>query len=368
MPDEHAMNTASVPTDGPAIWRRRFRDLVPFVIIVGGIVTALYFGQSVLKPLALAILITVLLNAASDRMTRISIGGRHLPRWMGLAIAAVITVVAVIVFAQILAGQIEQLNANWPRYLTRMEAIAERLAAALGADIAGKVTEYVSTLDVSSGLSVVLGTTGSVLADLGMVFLYVAFLIPARGSSIRKLSALFPAEKEHLAVTQLLTSISESTRKYMLIKTAMSVMTGLASYAVMKFMGLDFAATWAVLIFLLNYIPTIGSIFGVIFPSLLALVQFDSLGTIVAIIAMLGGIQFVIGNLIEPIYMGKTLNLSSVVVILSLAFWGALWGIFGMLLSVPLTVMLMIFCAHVPPLRWIAVILSEDGKVGSAAA
>lgn len=350
------------------IWNRRIRDLAPYVVIFAGLVAALYFGQGALKPLALAILITTLINAATDKLTTIRIGAFRASRWMGLTLTTLAMVAVVFVFARILTDQVEQLSAGWPHYVSRLEALSAWITAMLGAEIAGKVTDYIGSIDIASAASVVLGSTGSMLADLGMVALYAAFLIPARDSSVRKLSALFPVEADHRMVTRVLTSISESTRKYMLIKTAMSVMTGVASYVVMLFVGLDFAATWAVLIFLLNYIPTIGSIIGVILPCILALVQFDALATVVTVIALLGGIQFMIGNIIEPIYMGKTLNLSSVVVILALTLWGSLWGVFGMFLSVPLTVMIMISCAHIPPLRWFAIILSEDGKVGGEAA
>jgi len=368
MPGGQDVNADEEHAETHEIWNRRIRDLAPFVIIVAGLVAALYFGQGVLKPLALAILVTTLINAATDKLTTIRIGSFRPSRWMGLTLTTLAMVAVVFVFARILTDQVEQLAADWPRYLTRLEALAAQITALMGAEIAGKVTEYIGSIDISSGVTVVLGTTGTLLTDLGMVALYTAFLISARDSGVRKLSALFPAKADHEAVTRILTSISESTRKYMLIKTAMSVLTGVASYVVMLFVGLDFAATWAVLIFLLNYIPTIGSIIGVILPCVLALVQFDAMSTVIITVALLGGIQFVIGNLIEPIYMGKTLNLSSVVVILALTLWGSLWGVFGMFLSVPLTVMIMISCAHIPPLRWFAIILSEDGKVAGEAA
>ena len=148
----------------------------------------------------------------------------------------------------------------------------------------------------------------------------------------------------------------------------MSVVTGILSYTVLKMLGVDFAETWALLIFLLNYIPTVGSILGVVFPAVLALVQFDTLGPFLVIAVLLSAAQFAIGNVIEPIFMGKVLNLSSVVVIIALSLWGSVWGIVGMFMSVPITVVLMIMCAHIPNLKWIAVLLSEDGKLAEAPA
>ncbi len=349
--------------NAPVKRKSRFPAPVPFVVTCAGIIAALYYGQGLLRPLALAILITILLNASTEKLTQIEIGGFRLQRWIGLTISIGVVIATLLVIARILAGQVDDLNAVWPRYIARLEDIVAQLSSMLGTDIAEKVEGQIAKLDFSSWVSSIAGTTGSVLADFGMVSLYVAFLLATRSSNAQKLIALFPLKKERSSISQLLASIVDSTRKYILIKTATSVVTGLLSYVVMKFMGLDFAETWALLIFLLNYIPTIGSIIGVIFPSVLALVQFDTLVPFLVIAGLLSGVQFTIGNVIEPIFTGRTLNLSSLVVFLALAFWGAIWGIVGMFMSVPSTVMLMIFCAHVPQLQWVAILLSEDGKI-----
>jgi len=134
---------------------------------------------------------------------------------------------------------------------------------------------------------------------------------------------------------------------------------------VLHFVGVDFASFWAVLIFLLNFIPTIGSIIATAFPSVLTLVQFDTLGPFVITITILSAIQFCIGSLVEPKLMGNRLNLSPIVILLSLGLWGSIWGIPGMFLCVPITVILMIVCSYFPDTRPIAVLLSGNGKVGN---
>ncbi len=304
--DDKKQGPEVTPLNTPVKRKSRFPDSVPFVVTCAGIIAALYYGQGLLRPLALAILITILLNASTEKLTQIEIGGFRLQRWMGLTISIGVVIAALLVIARILAGQVDDLNAVWPRYVARLEDIVAQLSSMLGTDIAGKVEGQIAKLDFSSWVSRIAGTTGSVVADFGMVSLYVAFLLSARSSNFQKLIALFPLEKERSMISQLLASIVDSTRKYILIKTAMSIVTGLLSYAVMKFMGLDFAETWALLIFLLNYIPTIGSIIGVIFPSVLALVQFDTLVPFLVIAGLLTGVQFTIGNVIEPGVMGRT--------------------------------------------------------------
>ena len=149
----------------------------------------------------------------------------------------------------------------------------------------------------------------------------------------------------------------------MSVKTLLNLATAIFSYIVLEVVGLDLAGFWAFVIFLLAYIPTIGSLLGVVFPALMAIVQFASWGPFLIITIGLGVAQFVIGNVLEPKMMGKSLNLSSLVVIISLAVWGSIWGVTGMFLSVPITIIIMIVLAEFQQTRPIAVLLSADGKV-----
>ncbi len=118
------------------------------------------------------------------------------------------------------------------------------------------------------------------------------------------------------------------------------------------------------MIFILNYIPTVGSTLGAVLPSLQTLVQFGDPTKFLLVLAILGIFpQFMIGNIIEPRFMGRSLNLSPFVIILSLAVWGFIWGVAGLFLAVPLTVIIMIICSHFAPTRWLAILLSRDGQI-----
>ena len=147
------------------------------------------------------------------------------------------------------------------------------------------------------------------------------------------------------------------------MKTAVSLLTGMVSYVILRLIGVDFAAIWALMIFFLNFIPNIGSLIGVVLPALLTLVQFETYTPFLMVTLGLGATQFVIGNVVEPAYMGRSLNLSSFMIVLSLTFWGLIWGIPGMFLSVPIMVVFTIVCSHFNELRWIAVLLSSDGQL-----
>jgi predicted PurR-regulated permease PerM len=155
----------------------------------------------------------------------------------------------------------------------------------------------------------------------------------------------------------------KDTQTYLGIKTLLSIITATASWVIMKWVGLDFAEFWALLIFFLNFIPNIGAIVATAFPMLLALIQFDNWFPFAVITTGIVSIQFVVGNLIEPRFLSKSLNLSPLVILIALALWGAIWGVLGMFLSVPITVMMMIVFAHFEKTRPIAILLSKDGCI-----
>jgi predicted PurR-regulated permease PerM len=164
---------------------------------------------------------------------------------------------------------------------------------------------------------------------------------------------------------ELIDKMRSDIRTYVGIKVLTSATTGIISYFVLTKVGVHFASFWAVLIFLLNFIPTIGSIIATAFPSILTLVQFDTLGPFIVTVSVLTAVQFCIGSLFEPKLMGNRLNLSPIVILLSLGLWGSIWGIPGMFLCVPITVIIMIICSYFPETRPFAILLSGNGKVGS---
>ncbi|MGI9373141.1 MAG: AI-2E family transporter [Hyphomicrobiales bacterium] len=338
-------------------------NLITYVVTTAGVIAALYYGQNLFRPLALGLLCSILLSASTEALQKLPTFGAHLKNWMAMALSVLIVLLGLLLVVQILSGQASDVTQAWPRYVARFEGLLTNLAHWLGEDIASQARIQFSKLDLSSSVPVIASKTGSILADIVMTGLYTAFILATQKSFVHKLPILFPKSQDHLNVKRVMATASKSIRKYILIKTIMSIITGLVSYGVLRFLNVDFAETWALLIFLLNYIPTVGSIIGVIFPAILALVQFDTFGPFLVIVILLTGAQFTIGNVIEPIFMGKVLNLSALAVLIALSLWGTMWGVAGMFMSVPITVVFMIFCAHIPAMQWIAILLSEDGRL-----
>ena len=156
--------------------------------------------------------------------------------------------------------------------------------------------------------------------------------------------------------------IRQGVEGYVWVQTVSGLMIAVPAGIVMVVLGLDHAVFWAFLIFVASYIPVIGGAVGTILPPVFALLQFPTLVQPFIIFVALQAIGFVVGSIIQPRMQGSSLNVDPVVVFLSLAFWGALWGLVGAFLSTPLTVMVMAILAQFKSTHWIAVMLSSDGE------
>lgn len=207
------------------------------------------------------------------------------------------------------------------------------------------------------------GGLNAILSFFGNAFLiliFLLFMLIGAGETEQKVHRAFP---EHLAIriSKAWRNIGVQVRQYLLTKTLVSLLTGAVTFAIVWLLGIDFPLIWAFLTFLLNYIPNIGSAISVISPCLLSVLQFDTLGVPIVAFILLTSIQLTIGNIIEPKWMGFNLNLSPLVVLLSLIFWGWLWGVMGMILAVPLTATIKIIFENIETLQPFAVLISGNG-------
>jgi len=212
-------------------------------------------------------------------------------------------------------------------------------------------------------ISTLATTFTNMISDIFLVLIYVLFLMLEQSTFKRKLAKMFPDQGQQGSILSILSHAQEDIQTYLWIKTVTSSITGAISYFVLLLVGVDFAGFWAFTIFLLNFIPTVGSIIATFFPALLALIQFDTFNEFFIVLIGVGAVQLAVGNFLEPKMMGSTLNVSPLVVMLSLTLWGSIWGIAGMFLSVPITVMMMIVFAHFERTRYLAVLLSGDGAL-----
>jgi AI-2 transport protein TqsA len=228
------------------------------------------------------------------------------------------------------------------------------------------MSELVAQIDLDVLIRAIAAALAGFVGSLGVVTLYVAFMLFEQETFERKIMALSGDAAKAATARLVLTDIERRVERYLWIKFLTSLLTAFLSWAVLALIGCQNASFWAVLIFFLNFIPVIGSLVSAVFPSLLLLVQFGSFGPFFLGLVCLTVVQIGVGNVLEPRLMGRSLNLSPVAILFALAVWGGLWGIAGMVLCVPITVIVMIVCAHFEATRPFAILLSADADVGPA--
>ena len=292
---------------------------------------------------------------------------RGLPSSFALPAVILTMIVVVVLFGALLAQSASAFSAKLPFYTERLETLqndfitfVQPILAPLGFEI--DVRTIVSNFSPNSALEMA-GTTlarlGGVLSNSLLIVLTVIFILAEAASFPRKLSdVLSDPERDlpHFA------RFAENVNRYIAIKTSVSMATGLTVTLLLWFLGVDFPILWGMLAFLLNYVPTIGSIIAAVPPVLLALVQVGPTAAGIAGIGMIF-INMFFGNAVEPRYLGKGLGLSTLVVFLSLVLWGWILGPVGMLLSVPLTITAKIALEANPDTEWLAHLLGPADEL-----
>lgn len=336
------------------------------LIIVWFIGCILIYGRSLLIPFVVAIFIWHLLNTMYSYMKKIPRIGERMPNWLRMALTLVLAMLTIKVLAEIITNNVTDVIEASSKYQENLMTILNKMDDFFHIKIMVRLDSFLKSISIQGVITNVYGVFSTVMSSAVLISLYVVFLFVEQHYFRQKLIAIFPQQQHRELVDNILTHIVRDTQTYLGLKTILSLITALSSWVIMKWVGLDFAEFWAVLIFFLNFIPNIGAIIATVFPAVLALIQFDHWLPFFIITSGIVAIQFVIGNFVEPRYLSKSLNLSPLIILFSLALWGTLWGILGMFLSVPITVMMMIVFAHFDKTRPLAIMLSQDGYVQKA--
>ena len=249
-----------------------------------------------------------------------------------------------------------------PVYQDKAEALLATLQVKYGL-VDFNPRPYLADVNFTGIVQKVAKTVSTMASSASLIVIYTLFLLLERGSFSGKLHSLCGTEASTRKAQKVLTAITADINTYLKIKTLLSLLTGTATWAVLTIFGVKYAAFWGIATFALNFIPTIGSIIAVLMVLPAAAVQGIDSVQIGLIATLLVAVQFAVGNVLEPKMMGKSLGLSPLAILVSLAFWGSLWGIMGMLLCVPIMVMLKITLANFTSTRWMAILLSQDGTL-----
>lgn len=259
---------------------------------------------------------------------------------------------------------IDELIKGLPLYQARILEIYSATFDFFGIPEPASITELLKEVNLQYVFTLVIWWFTSIFSKMGIILFYVMFILLEYRYFKDKLYLMIVNNSQKMEILETLEKIKKDVKSYFVIKTIVSFFTAIFSYFVMITFGLDFAIFWSMLVFILNFIPNIWSIIAVLFPSLLSLVQpWFSLYDSIFMISGLTWIQIMMWNIIEPKFMWNRLNLSPLVIIISLWFWWTLWWIVGMLLSVPIMVIINIILAKIPITRPIAIFLSEKWEL-----
>jgi AI-2 transport protein TqsA len=323
---------------------------------------ALKASAVVTMPLAFAFFVAILVHPIERTLAA------RLPRrleWLGVVCAMLAVVGTLVLALSLIALALEPVVARAPQYADQLQAQWDSLRSwARDQGLAIPEASDLRSRLASGGLQGVLSglsSAGGVLAFLALVFFFTLLML-IEASSWRRKTEVALQRRQTAAVLGTMPLVAQKVRWFMLVRTAVGIVSGVLAAVWLWLLGVDFAVFWGVLFFLLNYLPNIGSIIAGIPPTVLAFVQ---LGFGWGLLAAGGLIllEQVMGNFLDPRLQARTLNISSLMVLLSVLFWGWIWGVPGALIAVPLTVTLILVCANTDALRPVAVLLSEEPDV-----
>jgi predicted PurR-regulated permease PerM len=330
--------------------------LVILAVIACG--AAFKWLTAILTPLVLALFLMVMIDGLV-RLIRRRVPS--LPGWAATSLALTVFVGGFFGMAVYVAENASSFAVQMVDYTPRLNGLLKRLSDMVGLSTPATIDQLFRQLDPTQYLGDAASALQHFASDAVLVLIYLGFLIASRRGFAAKTESLFPSSKERADAVRVFLRIRDGIEGYLWIQTTTGLMIAAASWAIMAAIGLDQAFFWAFLIFVVSYVPIIGGAIAIMLPPLFALVQFPTLWPAIILLGALQAINFVVGNVILPRLQGDSLNIDPVVVLLALAFWGAIWGLPGMFLSTPLTVMAMVILAQFKGSHWIAVLLSSDG-------
>ncbi len=338
------------------------------IIIFTLFVFLLWIGRSILIPLLIAAFLWYLMNAISDYyrkvlpfktpQTKSEKTYWHIFNWLSNITSLATICFVIYLFITQIKPMFSELVSILPTLQDKLTQLGTYLSNSVGLKFDANMIPNITKIASNIGSSV-----ASVATSMGMVLVYMIFMFIEQSTFNQKFAALFPNKRQSKKSRYILDSIDYNMKKYLFVKTTISAITGVFSFIWLQLIGVEFAGVWAFIVFVTSYIPTIGAIVACSLPILYSLITAPTLQQPILTAAGLIILQILFGNILEPKFTGKTLNISTLAILINLVFWGMIWGIAGMFFSVPLLVATYIICAQFDSTRWIAILLSADGNI-----
>lgn len=336
-------------------------------------IAGLKLGAPILVPFFLALFLAIISFPLLFWLTK-----KGAPTWLSITLAVLANLLIASFIVLLAIQSVSNFQERAPQYVEKFEKLVQQVQEGLKeGTIPGADYFSVDLVDPGAVLGVAQDTLGQIMGVVSNGFLVVLIMIFVLGEATSfpdKIRFILGQRGDKEADPGRFQTITREVVQYLGIKTLISLGTGLVIGIGVWMLGLDFPVLWGLLAFAFNYVPTIGSVLAAIPAIALAIVQPGSetmmasaiepglmidWGRVVGVGCIYVGVNLVFGNFIEPMLMGRRLGLSTLVVILSLIFWGWVWGPIGMLLSVPMTMIVKIMLENTPDLRWMAILLSQ---------
>ena len=325
------------------------------IIIFAGVM----YANSIITPILLALFISIICAQPITWLEK-----KKIPKWLALLMVILGLILLFFGFAFLIGGTLSSFTTNVSKYESTLTTIINSFIQFLnekGFSIQkNQVSNLIQPAKILEFTAGAVNGLFSVMGNTFLIFLTIIFILMEFGSFSIKAKAILSGSDESISY---FSTITQNIRHYLGIKTLISLLEGFLIYVALLIIGVDYPLLWALIVFLMNYVPNIGSIIAAIPAVLFALVQLGLGGALWTLGSFLV-VNNVIGNFIEPRIMGKGLGLSTLVVFLSLLFWGFIFGTVGMFLSVPITMSIKIVLEQNEKTRWLAILLGtpEEAK------
>jgi AI-2 transport protein TqsA len=325
------------------------------VIMLGAVFRS---AGNVLLPLIISIFLSFIVAPFVNALDK-----ARIPRVIAISIIVLFLFGVIFLIFLFFQTSVNSLIVEYPKYANRFQVIIQEISINVEERFGLSYYEVFGQINWGSTIRGYLvrlsGNLMNFISSFLIVMIFLVFLLMEKPYFQTKLKFAF---KEHTGkkVGQMLDHINHQVARYLTLKFFISLATGIAVWFTLFLIGMDFAVIWGALAFLLNFIPSIGSTFHMIITILFGFIQFyPAPGKIIAVAACMISIQTVLGQFLDPKLQGHRLNLSPFVILFSLVFWGWIWGVVGMFLAVPITVIIQIVCRNIPGLHFIAVFISS---------
>ena len=319
----------------------------------------LYVGKFLLLPLFFSLFIFIILKSLSKKISLIKFLNFSLNYKYCFILVSIILIFLIYFFGVLLKSNIEKVTANTNLYQANLNIIFKFIQSSKLSLLPISFNDLIDNINFAKIFSNILNSLTNIAGNLSLVVLYLIFLVIEEKFFIHKISKL----SNNKATKNILSKINLQIFNYFQLKTFTSFLTGILTFFTLFLFKNDLAIFFGILSFILNFIPFIGSMISILIPFIFSMIQFLDFFQSFIVFILLFLVQIFIGNFVEPKLMGKSLNLSPIIMLITLSIMSKLWGISGMFLSIPILVILLIIFSNFKETKKIAVFLSEKGQI-----